>query len=211
MKRLNRRYSKTTANKALTIAKKNRKLLGTIERKFIFRIHDAAVFDNLGLYQSLNLIAQGDNPGQREGHKIQFESLFLKGYCVIPSAVNVAVVRIMIVLDKQANGTSAQADDWLHNVTQFQQLVSQVPPDRQTRFNVLYDKTMAFDNDSGNGIIKFQKYIKVNKRIDYSDGTSNSTSLRSKNVIFGIWTDILQASLDKPIVVSSVLVKYTDL
>lgn len=69
------------------------------------------------LNSSLNLLVQGSGETQRVGRKVVLKSIHLRGFCEANDSATVGAeaVRIIIYLDKQANGAAATVGDILES------------------------------------------------------------------------------------------------
>lgn len=104
---------------------------------------------------SLNLIPQGVTESTRVGRKCTVKQILIRGDVKLPSAIvkdSNDRIRILVYLDKQANGATAAVLDLLEAATidSFRNLAE------SSRFNVLMDKT-----------------IDLNKTAAAGDGTTN--------------------------------------
>ncbi len=142
---------------------------------------------------SLNLITQATTESARIGRKCTVKSLHMRGELISPTSTTEAAggqkARVIIYLDKQANGATAAASDILEatvSVNQFRNLSN------SGRFNILYDRTfnMSFRAGGGNGTASdlfewmqpwsFNKALNVPLEIDNTDGAI--TGIRSNNI-----------------------------
>lgn len=139
-------------------------------------------------------IAQGDGQSERIGRKAVISSVHMEGYLemdpgsVISDSTN--MVRIAVVLDKQANGSVPGFQDiWRLaglSMNQFRNL------EKSSRFKVLFDKRYVLRPQvAGNGTavdvgqwlapIKFHK--RVNIPVEYSGITNSVSSIVNNNLL----------------------------
>lgn len=137
-------------------------------------------------------IAQGTTQSQRIGRKCTIKSIGIRYTVTIPTTPSLSggadLVRVMLILDKQANGAPLTATQILESdaVTQYRNLVN------SSRFTVLWDKSFIINATAGggNGTISDsyanKKHLvffkKLNLPIEY-DGTDGAiTEIRSNNL-----------------------------
>ncbi len=136
-----------------------------------------------GAIQQATNIGQGDTTITRDGSNVKLVSLYFKGNVRInPNAVN-SSVRIMLIWDKQTNGSIYAPADLLLDVTADDIITSPLNLDNMFRFIVLYDRTFSL-SAGGTTLINFKYYKKLNMKIRYdaaaatiADVTSNSLSI----------------------------------
>ena len=168
------------------------------------KFHDVAVDDaviatgaNVIAAGSVNLIAQGVTESTRVGRKCVIRSINWRGRLILPaaSATNSAhdTVRVIMVLDKQANGATIVNTDLLEDAgtaaiayRSFNNLAN------KSRFVVLYDKTFSLNataaagdgttNTSFESSRMFSFYKKCSIPIEFSSTTGALTEIRSNNI-----------------------------
>ncbi len=167
---------------------------------------------------SLNLIPQGVTESNRVGRKCSVTSIQIKGSLVLPSdgassgnATN--VLRLIVYLDKQANGATAAVTDILESadVNSFRNLSN------TQRFICLKDihiNMNAFGAFGGTGApvsmkrhYNFEFYKKVDFPLEFSSTTGALTELRSNNI--GLLSVCKQA-LAIPLVGYTCRVRFSD-
>lgn len=148
-----------------------------------------------GVHASINNIAQGTAENQRIGRKCTLRSLHWNYEIGVPAVLGVAYPpsgqegRIIVFLDKQANGASAAVTDVLETADwqSYRNLAN------SGRFQVLMDKTITFnsDNMTQNGVANYSskgvtKSYRVNKKLNIPlefNGIDGATSeIRSNNI-----------------------------
>jgi len=158
-------------------------------------LDDAVVAVTGTVTPSVNLIAQGITESTRIGRKCTLRSYHWRYQVTLPetdaaaTAVDGDTVRMIVFIDKQANGATAAVTDVLEsaNIQSFRNLSN------SGRFNILCDKlhnlnylTLASD---GAGVVSqglIQKEFVFNKKvalpIEFSDVTGAITEIRSNNI-----------------------------
>ncbi len=164
------------------------------------KFHDVTADDALvaaggGITQSLNLIAQGITESTRVGRKCTIKSIFWRAQFDLPSQDaqatpnNGDTVRIIIYLDKQANGATAAITDILetNDWKSFKNLAN------QQRFVYLMDRMVTVNYSTlasdGAGVVSqsavmrdFTWYKKCNIPIEFSSTTGVIGEIRSNNL-----------------------------
>ncbi len=137
---------------------------------------------------SLVHIAQGDAENQRTGRTITIRGIHIRGYFEFAenATQSTETVRMMIVLDKQCNGTAAVATDILEtdNPRAFKNLAN------TSRFVTLLDRyfTMnALNADAASNYGAFKLPFIYNKKcsipIHYNSTTGVIAEIRSNNIL----------------------------
>lgn len=151
----------------------------------------------LGTGGTLNIIPQGVGESERVGRKVIAKSIMIRGKMRMDAdsaAANASnIFRIIMYLDKQANGATATVADILEDI----HVQSHYNLENKSRFRILYDKTSSIRSMSGAGnaiaddgitygentaVIIFRK--KLNFPIEYSDSlsTGDISTIRSNNI-----------------------------
>jgi len=145
------------------------------------------------LDDSLVEIAEGNTDSQRSGNKITVKSVMLRGRALLPGATqandNTNTWRVIIYLDKQANGATAATTDILAGTPDafsFNNL------DNSDRFRTLAEETITLSNEgaaaSGAAWIanSSEKYFfmkaKLNMSVKYSGTNGVIGDIRSANI-----------------------------
>ncbi len=150
------------------------------------------------LATSLNIIPLGSGESGRIGRMVRLRSIHLRCTFVLPSSVAVGsqsdIGRLMVILDKQANGAAATVDQVLqtaatHHKDSFMNL------ENARRFQILADHFCTISNAStvdvstvgiGGIVRKFWRFNKkVNLPIEYSVAMSppiTISNVRSNNI-----------------------------
>lgn len=165
------------------------------ELKFHDVDNDDAVVDSGGsVTNSINLIAQGVTESTRVGRKCVIRGINWRGEVFLPVTTVTSetsdVVRLIMFLDKQANGATAAVTDLLETADyqSFNNLSN------KNRFTVLYDKMVAINSIAGGGDVggansnwgavnrTFSFYKKCSIPIEFSSTTGAITEIRSNNL-----------------------------
>lgn len=166
------------------------------ESKFFdVTLDDAVVATAGGLTDSINKIAQGTTESERDGRKCTVTSVHWKYEISLPEIDALATanssdaVRVIMYVDKQANGATAAVTDLLEtaNYQSFYNLAN------QQRFRILTDvvhqinyKTLASDGaglvSSAQVLQEYRKSCAVRLPLEFSATTGAITEIRSNNI-----------------------------
>ncbi len=164
------------------------------ELKFFDRTVDSNGLSAAGIIiptsGSLNIVVQGTDEVERIGRKIVIRSIMWRWLITVPQTLNpsdtTSTVRLMLVLDKQCNGTIINPTDVTEtaNFQSFNNLVN------KGRFRILMDRMITVNSTSGTdtatGFGRASKpgsfYMKCAIPIEYSQPTGAMTSIRSNNL-----------------------------
>lgn len=135
----------------------------------------------------LSLIPQGATSSNRIGLKCVIKSIQIKGVLQLQPAALAGsdVVRIRLMLDKQANGAAAAVTDVLTSADMSQALVNM---NNSERFVCLKEFTFTFNATAGvNSALapsfrNWEFYKKVNIPMIFSSTTGAITEIRSNNI-----------------------------
>ncbi len=166
---------------------------GGIENKFFdLDIDDATIAGGGTIAEdSCNAIAQGTGECNRDGRKCTINAINWRYKISVGSTTTLAcsdVVRVILYLDKQANGAAATTTDILESddYQSFNNLAN------RKRFKILMDRTHdvnapgAAGNGTANDSVPYNitssLYKKCNIPLEYSSTTGAITELRSNNI-----------------------------
>ncbi len=157
------------------------------------------------LDDSVNHIAQGVTENDRLGRKCTIKGVHFKGVYNNNLATALADtkqgVRIIIVVDKQTNGTAVTVADYLEDITEFNGYNSFRNLSNSGRFNVLMDKrfNIVIPAVAQTAAGTFSTYVtnykwefnkRINIPIEFSGTTGAIGEIRSNNIaIFAIAHD----------------------
>ncbi len=158
-------------------------------------VDDAVVAAGFNVLGSLNLIPQGVTESTRVGRKCCIKRVQLKLSATLPTTATAAstedVLRIVLLLDKQANGANPANTDIVEtsNYLAFNNLAN------SQRFKTLWSRNYSFNCSSGSGrgstdTLSYgahTRFIQVNKKcnipVEFNATTGAITEIRSSNVI----------------------------
>jgi len=175
------------ARKALAVARQVKGMLNT-EKNFLDRQLTASAISSSGSLFSLILMAQGDTSNLRQGDQVKLVHIRYDGTFKIHASAAQSNLRIIIFVDKQANGALPTVANVLADATANDAIVSGYNTDNKYRFRVLYDKVVQLDQaGKQSGRRSFRK--KLNLRIRYGTNAGDITDLNSANLCFLIISD----------------------
>ncbi len=174
---------------------RGRRANGPIEFKFHdLDIDDAVIAVGGTIAQaSCNLIAQGVTESERIGRKCTIKQINWRFQILLPNSANIAggtneTVRVILYLDKQANGAAATVTGILESVD-FQSFNNL---SNKSRFRTLMDRVYNMNAQAGagdgaaNDTAGVQKndsfYKKVNIPIEFDAVAGALTEIRSNNI-----------------------------
>ncbi len=169
---------------------------GAGELKFFeTAIDDAVVVGAGAVSPSVNLIPQGVTESTRVGRKCTLKALMWRGNVTLPeqdaqtTPQSGDVVRLMVILDKQANGAVFTVTDILETADwqSFNNLAN------SSRFRVLMDRLITLNYQGlasdGAGVVSQANYVlpftffkKCNIPLEFSSTTGAIGEIRSNNV-----------------------------
>lgn len=148
--------------------------------------------DATGVLTTWDVIPEGTGPSERVGRKCTIKQIFVKGQCRLTGSSVLAdtsdKVRIVMVLDKQHNGSASEATGSLilegDSVNSFRNL------EETGRFKVLADKVITLSKAAGSTTGGFGSVTKawnislpkVSIPLEYSGSTGGTTELRSNHI-----------------------------
>lgn len=189
------------------------------ELKFFDLDSNNSSISNTGdINSSWNLIAQGVTENTRVGRKCTIKIIEWKWNLILPEINSGAtagpadIIRMILYVDKQANGQTAAVEDILES-TDFQSFYNLA---NQQRFRIILDKTTCLNAESlaydGIGAAQQASHMKAgsmrklcNIPIEYSSVTGALTEIRSNNI--GL---LVISKSNKGALVSKVRMRFSD-
>ncbi|AGS36186.1 putative viral capsid [Circoviridae 4 LDMD-2013] len=169
------------------------------ELKFLDTSIDDAIVSTTLTVQTAgpNLIPQGTAEDERVGRKVVVKSIHWRYRCLLPSSTSQndtsEVIRVMLLLDKQCNGSYPGASEILQTNNDWQSFNNLSNKDR---FVTLYDKTIALNSmgNGGNGTTNESNEVrhceefhkKVNIPINFDSTTGAVTEIASNNLVVAL-------------------------
>ncbi len=156
-------------------------------------LDDATIASGANVTASINLIAQGVGESQRIGRKCTIKFISWRFTMTMPTRTAASIsdtVRVLLYLDKQANGATAANTDVLESADyqSFNNLSN------KGRFRTLMDRTYDINGNAGSGrgttdtlsygskITNDSFYKKVNIPIEFTAGSGAITEITSNNI-----------------------------
>lgn len=208
-KRGRKKKKPSTAVSKLT--KKVNMLIGQIEKKHIDKALSYAVGSDATV-NNLSTCLQGETSSTRNGLKIYARSVVIKGYVGWKSTASQETrVRIIVFVDRNADGAKPTLDDLLEGSTNTISLYNNI--NIGTRFQILKDITIS--NSNPNTTVgketPFQIRLSLKKQIYYLDSTVNDSSLGRNHLHMVGISDVTTASADTPQLTFDSRVYFDDL
>ncbi len=166
------------------------------EMKFLDVDIDDAVVSSTGTIQNggtINIIAQGVTESERVGRKCVIKAIYWKYEVDMPSTISIQtgsdVTRVILYLDKQANGATAAVTDILETASfqSFRNLAN------SQRFRILHDRVHVVTGWGGSNAateetgpnfkeFRFAKKCYIPIEYDNSASTGALTTIRTNNL-----------------------------
>lgn len=165
------------------------------------------------VFTSINQVPQGVTENDRVGVKITVKSIFVQGRILLPQVTlpnNTSNrVRLMLILDKQANGgPAAILNNVINPVVDGMRDVAFM-----SQFTVLKTWWFSLDPDAGGSSILAEKtfpfkcYKNVHIPLRFDGATGGITELATNNIFLAAWTE----SADPiPLLTCQTRIRYAD-
>lgn len=202
------RYARTglqVANTALSVALKTKKLLN-VEHKFLDLSLNSQSVSATGLGNNIVNMAQGDTASTRTGDQIKVTSIQFKYYLNINASATVSTVRVILVLDRQANGAGINLSQLLQDTTAGLMLMSPLNLDNKYRFKIMYNRIHQM-SINGNRAVRGQYFKKHQIKIRYGSNAGTIADLTSRNLILFFISD---EATNQPLVDCFLRVRFVD-
>lgn len=132
----------------------------------------SSAVSNVGTINTINLLAQGVNNGQRIGLSVSLKSCAYRYEVDINSAGTVPVNgRCILIWDRQINAATPTVTDILNSST----YLSYLNLAAKDRFTVLRNDLWSL-NPQGNTTVFFQGFVKINMQVTYATSGSSPVS-----------------------------------
>ena len=192
------------------VEKKVNALGRTVNAELKYRDEPAAAFGfanvpNTGSFVVLNALSQGDSATTRTGNSIVQRNLEMRLNVrwATASAVPTATLRVMLIWDRQANGSLPNAS----NVLQFVDYLSPINDSYRKRFKVIYDKNLSVQS-TGPSIVQTKKLKKLSNTVTRYSGNGGTIADITTNSLFMFM--ISSEAVNGPLVNYAFRMRYTD-
>lgn len=165
------RTTRSLATNALRLARRNTRLVGKPEFKFIEETPAYTNVIDTGHVKQLTDIDQGDTASTRTGNTVRIKSFWIKWYCIYDTdnLPTISWLRIMFFIDTEQRGTAPGNSDLLGSVT-----IQGFKNDKyKRRFVILYDRTYWMDG-AERKILMGEWYHRFNMLSDYADSQGSN-------------------------------------
>lgn len=157
---------------------------GIQQLKYFNYFNVGQLIDWAGAVVKLSSPIQGQGDTQRIGDTIKCTSLNLSYSIANPSAGTTApasleqIVRVIVFRWLPQDSTAPILGDVMNTTLSQYAVFTQYNDDKRDQFEVLYDKShkvSSYQNGFAGSSLVAQHYIKCNKKIEYTTGTTNGT------------------------------------
>ncbi len=198
-RRANKVFSRTypsIAKKALQIARKNKRQLNSVERKYKAHNNDGQAVDNAITPILLTGLQQGLTDSSRVGDKVKFTSI--NGRIVFDqNAQDDCCMRFMIIQDRQTNGAQFGSGDLFQNGgTSAVAIVSTIDRDNRKRFKILKDVYIHCNAASTSSTKSFKFFMPLNVSCHYATNIGDITDLTENSISYLLFTDKVNPVLE---------------
>lgn len=153
-----------------------------VERKFIDLVSNGYTLQasSTGALLLLNGVGQGTNLTDRIGDSVLVKSIYIEGFLQLNTSTQ-DLVRLQIVLDRQANGASPAWSDVYENTTPAccalrNKLTT-------NRFRVLTQRILTLNNN-GDQLVRFKMFIPLRKFHTKYNGTGATIASLYTNALY---------------------------
>lgn len=187
-----------TAGKALAVAYSVKKLLN-VEKKFVDNSLQTTLGHDAPVIQLLNGVAQGDGDQTRDGNSIKMLYAQVHGQMTNLTASD-RTVRIMVVQQRDTNGTAPVISDILADSASAYTPLSFFQRNTIHKFNVLYDKRISLtDVASDKALRQFNINIPFNgdhsSKVRFDNSGATIADISKNSVYLIVTSDNVVASL----------------
>ncbi len=193
-----------TAQKALVIAKQNRRSIKDQELKFADNGITTTALSVAGVIIQLTNLATGDTAITREGNKVVIRKIEISGNL---SAASDAFCRIMLIKDTQTNGAIYTSADIIQDNTAHDNIVSQANRVNMKRFKILRDWKIRLVHNTSQESAQFKLNRKVRIPINYGSDNGDITDVNSNGLSLLQMTNVVA---DFPTITTSIRLRFAD-
>lgn len=184
----------------------------------------------LSLFDADNInIAEGSGTGSRDGRAINVATLQLRANIYLSSSGTTTtgrrwatnLVRLLVVIDSQANGGQALIEevlDFENTTTPHERFGAYSNLKQGGRFKILHDRNYKLDSNTESNTIGIQGamkspklFFKMDMPVCYSGSTGSRTLVTSNQIsVFMIPLELTDSNDQYPVVELSARVRYTE-
>lgn len=191
----------TTAEQALRVANGVRKLLN-VEFKLFDHVETSTAVGNSGTLVSLNNMAQGDNSNNRGGLSVRNKTLQFKYYCEQHASATNTFVRIVLLIDKNPNGSLVSVSD----IFSENRITGHLHNKHLQRFNILSEQLISLNASSTDGSIG-KKFIRLENHTKYDESAEQNDNIERNQILLYM---ISNEATNTPTVHWSTRLRYID-
>lgn len=204
-------YARKNAKKVAIVPVMKKTYRKYPKTKVEYKVIDTAgsyVCDTTGAVTLLNGCVQGDDIANREGRQINVRSMEIKMLNTATAATGVdQLQRVLIVLDKQANGATPAITDILtaNNINAPRNL------NNSKRFKILVDKRMQLNAAGESGSTRlWKKYKKMYIPVQYNNGNAGTSADITTNALYMVSLGNIAAGVTAGIVQGYCRLRFTE-
>jgi len=187
------RMETSSGNPVQSLARTGGQIAAKANQKYFDTTKAATTVASAGtiMSDSLNLMAQGAAETNRIGNRVKLTSVHVRARLILPASAGAPIqdtVRVMVVLDRQANGAAPAVTDILQTADYraFNNM------NNKGRFQTLVDETCDLDYQSGQSAAPLyaavSKSFMLNKKglgiaLMYSTSTPGIADVRTNNIV----------------------------
>ncbi len=201
-----RRVGSTTAQKALALAKRNRRKIAKVEIKNFDTKLNVADMDVLPTIVQLTNIAQGNTTITRDGAQCTVIGIDFRYFVRINTIAVASIVRVMLVLDRQTNQLVYGIADLMEDSSIRDNIVSPMNLDNNRRFQILYDRVHSLSINGVRGAF-VRKFIKKDIVLRYDASTPAIADLTQNSLSLVHMSDEIA---NFPVLTTSVRLRFLD-
>lgn len=183
-------YRRPLAVKAMRLAKRVNRKVGSIEYKYLDNSLTATAFTNAGVIDQLTNVVEGLTNITRVAQKITIKRIMFRVNAFSNVAGTKFVCRVMLVQDRQTNGAIFATTDLLESVAAVDCTISQLNKNFFKRFKILYDKRKSLTTTGSNQVTFFNFQKRVNIPVLYSANAGTIADIRKNSLAIIFFTNV---------------------
>lgn len=188
-----------------------------VEYKAIDVSNPNAQVTNAGGVVLLNGCARGDDIGERDGRQITLRSVDIRMELQpIGTATSPHAIRIIVFVDKQANGTAPTPANVLTLTGSAEATVSAQNLEYRNRFWILSDKVYTFGCEYGGAAVGVEKLVatrfwrSLNIKTTFNSGTAGTVADIATNSLYLLAISDTATAAQEPFLQFYSRVRFTD-
>lgn len=165
----------------------------------------------LSAVQLLNGIARGDEINERTGRECVMKSIQINGHCYVTGSGIDQVMRVLIVYDRQTNGTALTAAQVISAAGTANDVVTPRNLENRRRFKILYDRMFQLNASGEPGSSRvFKFYRRLNHPITFNSGDAGTVADITTGSLYAVVVGTAPAGVSAGTVLLYSRVRYQD-